>query len=561
MSRPAPHVVVFACNWCAYTAADLAGTTRLHIPAGFTVIRVMCSGRVDPVHVLRALVLGADAVVVAGCHRGDCHYTSGNLHAERRVDFLAALLARIGLAGRLEMHHISAAEGQRFQEVIGAVQDRVAALGPSPLRAAAASLPGARREAFRELLSIIVTELDLDPERVAAIEDLPVDPLNDDPAGFTEDQRDQPGGFTGDPDVFDTWATSSLTPQVATKWYKDPARHENLFPMDIRPQSHEIIRTWAFYTIVKAYLHTGEIPWRNVVISGWILDPDRKKMSKSQGNVVTPEPLLDEFGADSVRYWAARARLGVDTAYDEQVFKTGKRLCTKLFNASKFVIGRFADIDPAQLGPDKIVAESDRAVIAQLRPLIERATAAFDQFDYAQALGLVEDFFWRTFCDNYLELAKGRTYEDELTAGRLSAASTLRLIHRVLVRMMAPYLPFLTEEVWHWCYTGDAGMHESVHRSPWPALDEIAAIPAPGNALTYPASVGVIEAVRKAKAEASQSMKAPISQVTVTAKADAIQAVQSALDDLKGMLHIEQFEFAEGTPEAGLVAVDVQLTT
>ena len=173
MSRPAPHVVVFACNWCAYTAADLAGTTRLHIPAGFTVIRVMCSGRVDPVHVLRALVLGADAVVVAGCHRGDCHYTSGNLHAERRVDFLAALLARIGLAGRLEMHHISAAEGQRFQEVIGAVQDRVAALGPSPLRAAAASLPGARREAFRELLSIIVTELDLDPVRVAAIEDLP----------------------------------------------------------------------------------------------------------------------------------------------------------------------------------------------------------------------------------------------------------------------------------------------------------------------------------------------------------------------------------------------------
>ncbi|NIA14723.1 MAG: valine--tRNA ligase [Nitrospiraceae bacterium] len=391
-----------------------------------------------------------------------------------------------------------------------------------------------------------------------AIEDLPVDPLNDAPAGFTEEQRGQPGGFIGDPDVLDTWATSSLTPQVATKWFKDQARHDNLFPMDIRPQSHEIIRTWAFYTIVKAYLHSGEIPWRNVVISGWILDPDRKKMSKSQGNVVTPEPLLDEFGADSVRYWAARARLGVDTAYDELVFKTGKRLCTKLFNASKFVIGRFADIDPAQLGPDKIVAEPDRAIIAELRPLIERATAAFDDFDYAQALSLVEDFFWRTFCDNYIELAKGRTYKEELTEGRLSAASTLRLVHRVLVRMLAPYLPFLTEEVWHWCYTGDAGMHESVHRSPWPTLDEIAAIPAPRNALTYQASVGVIEAVRKAKAEANLSMKAPVSRVTVTAKADAIEAVQNAVDDLKEMLHIEQVEFVEGTPGPGLVAVEVR---
>lgn len=398
-----------------------------------------------------------------------------------------------------------------------------------------------------------------DERLIPDFEDLPVDPLSDVPRGFTEEQRDQPGGFTGDPDVFDTWATSSLTPQVATRWVKDAKRHENLFPMDIRPQSHEIIRTWAFYTIVKAYLHQNEIPWRNVVISGWILDPDRKKMSKSQGNVVTPEPLLDQFGADSVRYWAARARLGVDTAYDEQVFKVGRRLCTKLFNASKFAIGQFGGIDAGLLGPDKVTEEADRAVVAELRPLLERAKAAFLEFDYAQALMLIEDFFWRTFCDNYLELSKPRSYHEDLTPGRLSAASTLRLIHRAIVRLLAPYLPFLTEEVWHWCYSGDAGMHASVHRSPWPSPSELEAIPAPKNAVLWEALMQVLEAVRKAKAEANLSMKAPVAMVTVTGAADTLEAIRAAAGDIVEMLQITDMVTVEGAVTSGLVAVDVRL--
>ncbi len=385
--------------------------------------------------------------------------------------------------------------------------------------------------------------------------DLPIDPLDDVPKGFTQDQRDKPNGFTGDPDVLDTWATSSLSPQVATQWVNDKDRHRKLFPMDIRPQSHEIIRTWAFYTIVKAYMHEREVPWRNVVISGWILDPDRKKMSKSQGNVVTPEPLLDEFGADSVRYWAARARLGVDTAYDEQVFKVGKRLCTKLFNASKFAIGQFSTVDAALLGPDKIVMETDRAFVAELRPLLERATEAFDEFDYAQALMLIEEFFWGTFCDNYLEIAKPRAYEEEVSEARLSAASTLRLLHRAVVRLLAPYLPYLTEEVWHWCYAGDADMSDSVHRSPWPAADELAAIPAPQNPLTYKATLEVLDAVRKAKAEANLSMKAPVKLVCLTAKADALEAVRATAADFSRMLQIETLQFVEGEPETGLVSV------
>lgn len=387
-------------------------------------------------------------------------------------------------------------------------------------------------------------------------EQLPVDPLSDPAPGFEESMRGQPGGFEGEPDVLDTWATSSLTPQIASHWVCDLGRHKKLFPMDIRPQAHDIIRTWAFYTIVKAYLHEGEIPWRNVVLSGWILDPDRKKMSKSQGNVVTPEPLIDEHGADSVRYWAARARLGVDTAYDEQAFKVGRKLCNKLFNASKFAIGRFSMIDPALLTPDKIIMETDRAVIAELRPLIERATKAFGEFDYAQALSLVEDFFWRTFCDNYLELAKPRTYEEEITPGRLSACATLRLLHRAIVRLMAPFLPYIAEEVWNWAYGDDADMQAFVHRSPWPGLEEFAGIPAPAVPETHEVTIAVLEAVRKAKTDANVSMAAPVAQVTVTATGNVKAALDATLNDVVQMLHIEQIEIVDAKPAEGYVAVE-----
>ena len=378
------------------------------------------------------------------------------------------------------------------------------------------------------------------------------------PEGYSEDQRDRPKGFTGDPDVFDTWATSSLTPQIATHWGSDPARHEKLFPMDVRPQAHEIIRTWAFYTIVKAYLHENEIPWKNIMLSGWILDPDRKKMSKSTGNVVTPEPLIDQYGADAVRYWPARARLGVDTAYDEQIFKVGKRLCTKLFNASKFVIDRFSSIDASELGVDKITTETDRAAIAQLRPLIERATKAFDAFDYAQALTLTEEFFWVTFCDNYIEIAKPRTYDETLTEGRLSAASALRVMHRALLRMFAPFLPYITEEVWHWAYSGDLGMHQSIHRSPWITLEEIASVPGPKSDRTWALMIEVVESVRKAKAEASLSIKAPVQRVEVTCSVDDGAALDHAVIDLTRMLSIEEFDL-DDTPEATGLTVDVQL--
>ena len=392
-----------------------------------------------------------------------------------------------------------------------------------------------------------------------ALDALPVDPLDEAPPGYDESQRGQPNGFTGDPDVFDTWATSSLTPQIASRWVENMERHRKLFPMDIRPQSHEIIRTWAFYTIVKAYMHEREIPWKHVVISGWILDPDRKKMSKSQGNVVTPEPLLDEYGADSVRYWAARARLGVDTAYDEQVFKVGKKLCTKVFNAAKFAIGRFSDVDVAKLTPDAITEEVDRALIAELRPLVQRATDAFDAFDYAQALSLTEDFFWRIFCDNYLEIAKPRTYDEQLTAARLSACAALRLSLRALVRMFAPFVPYISEEIWQWAFAGDAHMNASVHKSPWPTVMELASVPAPTSNATWTLTLMIVEQVRKAKTDANLSMAAPVASVAIACPASELAAIKVAADDIQRMLRIESLDIAVKAG-ADTVNVAVELT-
>ncbi len=402
-------------------------------------------------------------------------------------------------------------------------------------------------------------EVRYDQTILPTLKDLPIDPLSECPQGFTADQRDQPNGFTGDPDVLDTWATSSLSPQVASQWVEDKERHQKLFPMDMRPQGHDIIRTWAFYTIVKAYLHEKEVPWHNVVLSGWILDPDRKKMSKSQGNVVTPEPLIDQFGADAVRYWAARARLGVDTSFDEKVFKVGKKLVTKLFNASKFAIGRFEDVPADQLTPDKICTELDRAVIAQLRPVIEKATAAFKEFDYAQALSLAEGYFWSVYCDNYLEMAKQRTYDEALTAERLSACATLRLVHRALVRMMAPFIPYITEEVWGWTYSNDSDMATSIHKSPWPTLDEFAAVPAPAHSTSYDAAVAVVELIRKAKADAAVSMAAPVESATITVAEANVAAVEATLDDIQRMLKIETATVVAGTIEIGLATVETVL--
>jgi valyl-tRNA synthetase len=367
--------------------------------------------------------------------------------------------------------------------------------------------------------------------------ELPIDPMLDVPVGFVESQRDQPLGFTGETDIFDTWFTSSLTPQIGSHWRKDPERHRRLFPADVRPQAHDIIRTWAFYTIAKALCHENTIPWHNAMISGWILDPDRKKMGKSKGNAVTPMHLLEEYGVDSVRYWAASARLGADTAFDPQTFKIGKRLVTKLFNAGKFVLGRSGDLHP-------ITSEIDRAFIAKLARLVESATADLAEYRYANALQNVETFFWSQFTDTYIELAKPRAWGAIGEAHeRGSALHALRLGLNVLLRLFAPVLPYITEEVWSWVFAHETG-HASIHFTPWPNPIDFKGIAKPDNADSFDLAVACLTAINKAKSEAGVSAGRVVERLTLRANAVTLAALGPVVADVAGAARCHTHEAA-----------------
>ncbi|MSR88669.1 MAG: valine--tRNA ligase [Candidatus Margulisbacteria bacterium] len=335
---------------------------------------------------------------------------------------------------------------------------------------------------------------------------LPVDPMSDVPDGFTEAQRGKPNGFMGDPDVMDTWATSSLTPQIASQWPNND-RHAKIFPMDIRPQSHEIIRTWAFYTITKAWMHHQEIPWKHVVISGWVLDPDRKKMSKSKGNVVTPNALLDQYSSDAVRYWATRARLGVDTAFEETIFQMGQKLATKLFNASKFVMLQLGDEKPTA---DQITQPVDVSYLQKIKGLADRATTLFNALDYAGALEAAEAAFW-TFCDHYIELVKIRAYREEDDVKRMSALATLQEALKTFLCLFAPFLPYVTEEIWSWRFSNG----KSLHKTSWPTYSDYDGGFHPTYSLVFDSAMIAMAKIRGTKSDHKQSLKCPVKRLVI----------------------------------------------
>ncbi len=373
---------------------------------------------------------------------------------------------------------------------------------------------------------------------------LPIDPSTDVPAGYDESQRGQPGGFVGDPDVMDTWATSSLTPQIATQWEEDPDLFAKTFPMDLRPQAHEIIRTWLFSTTVRSHLEHDSLPWRHTAISGWVLDPDRKKMSKSKGNVVTPLHLIEQYGADAVRYWAASGRPGTDTAFDEGQMKIGRRLAIKVLNASKFALGTGSEsVGVRAVYQPEIISEAiDKALLAELSELITDATAAFEGYDYARALERTETFFWR-FCDQYLELVKGRAYGSQGDLPAASARATLQITLAAVLRLFAPFLPYVTEEVWSWWREG------SVHRAHWPDQSAVGGVlndVTPTERASLGVAIDVLAEIRRTKTEGKKSMRAPVAEVVVVDDAERIAAAQLARHDLAEAGNVTELELEIG---------------
>ncbi|MFV9891335.1 MAG: valine--tRNA ligase [Rickettsia conorii subsp. raoultii] len=373
----------------------------------------------------------------------------------------------------------------------------------------------------------------------ADVTQLPIDPLKDLPMGYSKEEVEP------DYDVMDTWATSSVSPQLSTHGISDDFavnkdRHDKLFPMDLRPQAHEIIRTWAFYTILKAHLHQNTLPWKNIMVSGWCLAEDRSKMSKSKGNVLVPETLLEQYGSDVIRYWSANSKLGADTAYSEDVMKNGKRLVNKLWNAAKFVSIHFDKLKGEDKKAslldvkEKITNEFDKWMVNKLVELVKLATNELQNYEYANAMHLTEKFFWVVFCDNYLEISKTRSYDEENKnpQGQYSSILTLYHVMQTLLKLFAPFMPYITEELYQILYS-----ENSIHvKGSWVNYSdlnyEIDAKGAEG-------LLEILDIIRKFKAEKNLSIKAPIKLLEVS----GIVLSAELAEDLKNVTSAEEIQF------------------
>jgi len=346
--------------------------------------------------------------------------------------------------------------------------------------------------------------------------------------------------FVPEKDIINTWATSSLTPQIAASLV--PELYDKIYPMSLRPQAHDIISFWLFNTVVKSRLHNDVNPWKNCVISGWALDPKGKKMSKSKGNVVEPQVMIDKYGADALRFWAAGSKLGDDLSFQEKDLVTGKKMVTKLWNASKFCLMHLEDFDETSAPELEMM---DRWIMDKLHKMIQSCTDSFDSYEYSKTKSETENFFWNTFCDNYLEIVKDRLYNPDIFGKESTNSARFALYNTInsVLKMVSPLMPYITEEIYQLYFAKKEGK-VSIHESDWPEWKE--SLFDPEAEKVGDAAVEIVGVVRRFKSEASLSLKAPIKKVTVTAKEDLIKGLELAIPDIKGATKAEDVEFVVG---------------
>lgn len=370
----------------------------------------------------------------------------------------------------------------------------------------------------------------------ARSEDLPVDPLEDSPGAPCPDCGS--GFFIPESDVMDTWATSSLTPQINARWGEEDQR-DGILPMSLRPQAHDIIRTWAFYTIAKAHLHSDDIPWKHVMVSGHALNPSREKMSKSKGNVAgDPLAALEKYSADELRYWACSSRLGTDVLFSEEVLGEGRRLVTKLWNATRFAASRLEGYDNSM---EVELRPFDRWILSRFSQSVERATEGMAEYEYSIGMRQAEGFFWKALCDNYLEIAKSRLYSDDDIEGRRAAQHALYTVLYGSLRLFAPILVHITEELYQAIFREREG-HPSVHVAPWPepGLMDARALELGDMALL------IIEEARRFKSENSLSMAAPLDMLRIESPAADLPGLMAFEEDLLSVTRAGSIQWSEG---------------
>ena len=363
---------------------------------------------------------------------------------------------------------------------------------------------------------------------------LPVDPLINKPEKKCKCGSKE---FIPEKDVMDTWATSALTPYINAKWKEDEKTFKKIFPMDLRPQAHDIITFWLFNSVVKSYLHNKKLPWKDVVISGHGLDQHGRKMSKSKGNIINPIELLEKYPADAIRYWATGSKLGDDLAYQEKDVETGVKTIIKLWNASKFSFSHLNDFKK-----EKVKLEFfDKWVLSKLNRIIDESTKDLEKYEYHKLKMLISSFFWSTFSDNYLEIIKDRLYNPDRRGKESRKSAQYTLYHSLLsiLKLYAPIMPFITEEIYLSYYEGKEKT-KSIHISDWPKADKKMIdnkIEKIGDK-----AVKIISDVRKFKSENNKSLKA---EIILTLDKKDQKDFKNLLNDLKAVTNAKEIKFGK----------------